>query len=71
LGALANVVLHRFGLPSESEGDVLDGEFHREQCHGRRDSVGVGNDSLDVDAVVVEGVRVCHLHCLSHDGDDF
>jgi len=71
LGALANVVLHRFGLPSEPEGYVLDGELHREQSHGGCDSVGVGNDGLDVDAIAVEGVGICRLHCLLHDGDDF
>jgi len=63
LGALADVVLHRFGFPSQSESYVLDGELHGEQCHGSCDAVGVGNDGLDIDAIVVEGVGIGGLDC--------
>jgi len=71
LGALADAVLHRFGLPSQAESYVLDGKLHGEQSHGGCDSVGVGNDGLDVDAIVVEGVGTGRPDCLSHYIDDF
>ena len=55
MGALPQVVLHRFWVPTETVGNLLDGPFLDVERDGCCHSIGVGHQAINVENQEVVG----------------